>query len=110
MLSFIHMNNNGAIDFSRSTLFTVSTCASSICNYTLPFELFAGLYRVLVYDTDVYGTLPSGISYPAASQEFQTSGNTQGITLYSVYIYKAKVFHLSQLCLRQKFSCSRFVL
>ena len=81
------MHNNGEVDFSRSTLFTVSTCASTICNYTLSFGLSAGLYRVLAYDTDQYGTLPSGTGYPAARQEFETSGNTQGIFYNDNYMY-----------------------
>ena len=38
-------------------------------NYTLPFTLYPGQYRVFVYDIEQDGTLHSGVGYPAVMQK-----------------------------------------
>ena len=52
---------------------------STSLDYTLPFELYPGQYRVLVYDIENDGTLASGVGYPAVDMEVVTNGTTQGI-------------------------------
>ena len=48
-------------------------------NYTLPFTLYPGQYRVFVYDIEQDGTLYSGVSYPAVMQElFISNKSSQG--------------------------------
>ena len=58
---------NGNVDFTRSVLLALDRNTS--LNYTLPFNLYPGQYRVFVYDIESDGTLSNGVGYPAIMSE-----------------------------------------
>ena len=70
----VFMTENEEVDFTRSDLLALDRETSR--DYTLPFSLSPGGYRVFVYDIEQDGTLPSGLSYPAVRSEI---GNSQSI-------------------------------
>ena len=67
MFSFIFSAGNESVDFSRSFLLAIDRNTS--LNYTLPFDLHPGYYKVYVYDIECDGTLANGVGYPAATSE-----------------------------------------
>ena len=58
---------SGDVDFRRSFLLALDRNTSH--NYTLPFDLYPGHYRVYVYDIEHDGTLNNGVGYPAVIEE-----------------------------------------
>ena len=58
---------SGDVDFSRSFLLALDRNTSH--NYTLPFDLYPGHYRVYVYDIEHDGMLLNGVGYPAVTGE-----------------------------------------
>ena len=61
---------SGDVDFSRSFLLALDRNTSH--NYTLPFDLYPGHYRVYVYDIEHDGTLLNGVGYPAVTEDLIT--------------------------------------
>ena len=64
------------VNFTRSI--TVALDRSTSVNYTLPFQLYPGQHRVLVYDVEEDGTLQEGIGYPAFDGRITASDNSEG--------------------------------
>ena len=74
----VFVTENEEVDFTRSVLLALDRETS--CDYTLPFSLSPGVYKVFVYAIEHDGTLPSGVGYPAVRSELEiTSGNSQGV-------------------------------
>ena len=76
LFDFVFIDDNGDVDFSRSVLLALDRNTSH--NHTLPFNLYPGQYRVLVYDIESDGTLSNGVGYPAVTSKVFTSGICQG--------------------------------
>lgn len=81
---FQHSTKRGALIFltSEDMNFTKSTVlalgrATSLA-YTLPFQLFPGQYKYLVYDIESDGTLHSGVEYPAFEGNIAINADSQG--------------------------------
>ena len=73
LMNFIHITEEGDVDFTKSILLTVNR------NHSLsPILLPTGHYRVLFYDIEHDGILPSGVIYPAIIRELHASGTNQG--------------------------------
>ena len=66
LLSFIAITDD-EVNFTTSALVSVNKEISH--NYTLPFSLSPGRYRVFVYDIKHDGTLPSDVNYPAVTRD-----------------------------------------
>ena len=77
LFSFVFITDSGDVDFSRSFLLALDRNTSR--NYTLPFNLYPGHYRVYVYDIERDGTLHSGVGYPAVTEELSTNSTNSGI-------------------------------
>lgn len=67
LVNFAFIDDDNAIDFMRSALLVLDRNISH--EYTLPFNLFPGKYRVSVYDIERDGTLSGGIGYPAVVRD-----------------------------------------
>ena len=63
-------------NFTRSVILPLDRNSSG--NYTLPFQLYPGQYRVLVYDIEEDGTLCSGVGYPAFDGSIMAGADSQG--------------------------------
>ena len=79
LYEFIFITDSGAVDFTRSALVALNRSTSG--NYTLPFSLLAGQYRVFVYDLIHNGTILHGVHYPADRNDFTFGRNNTGKTL-----------------------------
>lgn len=77
LFSFVFISDIGTVDFTKSILLALDKNSSH--DYTLPFNLFAGQYRLFVYDTEIDGTVSNGVGYPAVTDELRITGNSQGI-------------------------------
>ena len=66
LLSFIPVTDD-KVNFTGSALISMNKETSR--NYTLPFSLSPGGYRVFVYDIEHDGTLPSDVNYPAVTRD-----------------------------------------
>ena len=71
------------VEFTRSVLLALDRETSR--DYTLPFSLYPGGYRVFVYDIEHDGTLLSGVSYPAVRSELTIDGSNRG-TIFDMFI------------------------
>ena len=69
----VFVTDEEEVDFIRSHLLALDRETSR--DYTLPFSLSPGGYRVFVYDVEQDGTLPSGVSYPAVDVSLPTVTN-----------------------------------
>ena len=76
VLVHVTSSEEGEVDFSRSALAALDRSASY--NSTLPFKIFPGQNRVLVYSVEQGGTLFSGISFPAVTHLLQTREDDEG--------------------------------
>ena len=85
LFTFIFITESGDVDFNRSYLVALDRDTS--LNYTLPFDLYPGYYRVYVYDIECDGMLANGVGYPAVNRLLNTSSqDSQGkldISLHS---------------------------
>ena len=61
------VGEGSGIDFARCAVVALSVTASR--DYSLPFSLERGQYRVLVYDIERGGILDTGLSYPAVESD-----------------------------------------
>ena len=78
LVFFINEGKDEVVDFTRSAIIALDKASS--LSYTLPFELYAGKYRMLIYDIEQDGTLLSGVGYPAIStDEITTRSDSQGM-------------------------------
>lgn len=64
---------SGNVDISQSIFLALDRNISY--NYTFPFNLSPGGYRVFVYDIEQNGKLSIPVNYPAVTNEFTTNGN-----------------------------------
>ena len=67
LFSFVFITESGDVDFSRSFLLALDRDTSQ--NYTLPFHLYPGHYRVFLYDIEQDATPHNGVGYPAVAEE-----------------------------------------
>ena len=72
----VFVTDEEKVDFTRSVLLALDRETSR--DYTLPFSLSPGGYRVFVYDIEHDGTLSSGVSYPAVRSELAIDRSNQG--------------------------------
>ena len=82
----VFVTDGGAVDSARSVLLALDRETSR--DYTLPFSLSPGGYRVFVYDIGQDGTLPIGVSYPAVTNKHNSQGSKttrEGIAITSVH-------------------------
>ena len=79
LFSFVFLTEDGGVDFNRSVLLALDRSTS--LNYTLPFNLHPGHYRVYVYDIEQDGTLSNGVLYPAVRNDLEITGNGLGKAL-----------------------------
>ena len=84
LYSFVFITESGDVDFSRSFLLALDRDTSR--NYTLPFHLYPGHYRVYVYDIEQDATLHNGVGYPAVAEELSAnfSNGTCSLCWYSL--------------------------
>ena len=76
LFSFVHITDNGDVDFSRSFFLALDRNTSH--NHILPFDLYPGHYGVHVYDIACAGTLHNGVRYPAVTEELFTNLTNNG--------------------------------
>lgn len=76
VMNFVFINDAGVVDLKKSVLSTVDAVTSH--NYSVPFGLSAGMYRVFMYDIEQDGTLSNGVGYPAVRNVFTASQGYQG--------------------------------
>ena len=98
VLVFVTDEEMGEVDWNKSVL--VALDRETSCDYTLPFSLSPGGYRVyyFVYDITSDRTLPSGVSYPAVADETSQGGKTMHTTregIYCIY-YVQKLMYIIQ--------------
>ena len=67
LFGFVFITDSGDVDFNKS--FHLALDRETSQNYTLPFDLYPGHYRVCVYDIEQNGALHNGVGYPAVTQE-----------------------------------------
>ena len=70
LLSFVYENNQ-RVNFKRSPLIALNRTSSR--SYVLPFDLYAGKYRIFIYDIEQDGKLQNGTAYPAISTDVITT-------------------------------------
>lgn len=76
LFNFVYIDDRNVVDYTRSVLLALSTNLSY--HYVLPFNLFRGHYRVLVFDIEHDGTLFSGVGYPAKVHRLSANKGGQG--------------------------------
>lgn len=76
LFEFVFIDDRNAVNFTRSAVLALARNVSN--NYILPFKLFPGQYRVLVYDIEHDRTLSNGTGYPAATDVLITSEASLG--------------------------------
>ena len=85
------VTDGGAVDFARSVFLALDRETSR--DFTLPFYLSPGGYRVFVYDIKQDGTLSSGVGYPAVRSELITTGNGLSICYNTLFIQLLNCSH-----------------
>ena len=75
LFDFVFIDDNGDVDFTRSVLLALDRNTS--LNHTLPFNLYPGRYRVLVYDIESDGTLSNGVGFPATVTDLLLSNRNE---------------------------------
>ena len=75
LVIIIFINEDGSVNFSRSSYLSIDRNAS--LNYTLLIDA-PGLCDVFVKDIEGDGRLHNGVGYPASRDQFTIAGNSQG--------------------------------
>ena len=78
----VFLTDEEEVDLTRSVLLALDVETSR--DYTLPFSLSPGGYRVFVYDIEQDGTLSSGVNYPAVADETSRSSKTMSESIHPV--------------------------
>lgn len=72
LFSFLFIDENGAIDFTKSTYLCLDKNTSQ--SYVLPFTQSPELYVISAYDIEEGGLLYSGEAYPATTSRHVIQG------------------------------------
>ena len=77
LFMFLFHGSIGVVDFTKSAILALDQTTSF--NYTLPFNLYPGQYKVFIYDIEQNGVLHSGVEYPAIIAQVTIDENKQSI-------------------------------
>ena len=103
LFSFVFITDSGDVDFSRSFFLALDRNTSH--NYTLPFDLYPGHYRVHVYDIERDGTLHNGVGYPAVTEELFTNFTNNGNDSATMCCYEIIILLIDERSLHP-FNCT----
>ena len=76
LVILVFITESRDVDFTKSVFLALSRTESS--NYTLPFNLSLGQYKILAYDIEIDGTLDIGVGYSAIDRELVVNRTIQG--------------------------------